>query len=263
MTTHSRTSLNTPAPATVTPAGETDLPERIDPQLPLGDILRLVPEHRYLLEKLGFHVVSDAEKSLAEACQVKQLDSKTVARVLTALVRSPARDSAPVAVELMNLSELCDYLESVHHSLLKTELNRLDLAFRTVIKEAGGEGERFSLILERFHVFQQNLLQHLKEEAEVLFPLIRQLDNERIARTGIMDILKTPLEQMKREHSEADEELAELQALAFDDDWPSSLAPSLRILSNAFQKFETILHGEIYQENQVLFRRVSALVSGS
>lgn len=237
--------------------------DRPDLQLTLNEILHDRPGYRRLFENLGIDANRVGTHSLGDICHSVQLHPETMTRLLAAFPTPALSAPAPtIGLELMTLAELCHYLETVHHAQLKVELVRLDLAFRAVRREAGEKADRLDAVQARLDAFSWKLLQHLRQEVDVIFPLIRQLnEKEPPEKARIMTQLEAPLAQMKREHREVDEEFELLQGLALDarssppfaDDRPQ------QVLADSFQRFEVALHGEIYQENQILFRRVSAL----
>lgn len=230
----------------------------------LADVLASAPAARPLLTRLGIDCgTAAAERSFEQVCRKQALDSDTLMRVLSVIGKEAAESEyPPVPVELMRLSELCDYLQGTAHAALQTELHRLGRLLSDVPRvEPPGESTPLARIRLHFDRFRRHLTEHLREEAEVLFPLIRQLDDSRMAETGVMDLLRMPLARMKHEHGEVDEELAALTALVADY---AEMAPAhIERALKGLEKLEALLHDRIYQENQVLFRRALALLSGA
>jgi iron-sulfur cluster repair protein YtfE (RIC family) len=66
---------------------------------------------------------------------------------------------------------------------------------------------------------------------------------------------------MKEDHNEADEDLAALAALTTEIPEKIAKTPAGRELLQLFQELEETLQGQIYQENQVLFRRAFASIA--
>ncbi|MEX2380913.1 MAG: hemerythrin domain-containing protein [Opitutales bacterium] len=141
--------------------------------------------------------------------------------------------------------------------------------FQTVFKNLGIDlgahagdssepgGSTLFKIQERLTQFREGMTKHLREETEVFFPLIRQLGNSRAARTGAFDLLKSLLAEMRHEHSEMDEALAELEMLI--DGYGQTFAhPNHQALRDRLNDLQETLQVQIYQENQILFRRVLA-----
>jgi|SRR5690625_1315007 len=230
---------------------ETESNDLVSLNRPLREIIRILQIDESVFEKLGFDSVGQREEPFDEVCDALQLDPATL--VLALAASSQTKSSSPIPVELMSLSELCDHLQKDHHGVLQTELSRLDLLLAEAEKD--GNSKKPSRIRERFDQFRAELSAHLREEAEVLFPLIRQLDEPRIARTGVMDLLQFPLLKMKEEHAQVDEELSLLEKMA------AEAGVRFRHFHESLQQLEERLHGQIYQENQILFRRVFALIN--
>jgi len=232
----------------------------IDPAQTLGEILRAEPGYERVFRQAGFSVARDASRTLDEICREAGLDTETTVRLLIAF--SSAAPSAPPSVEIMSLSQICDHLENVHHPALLEKLAQAE-ALLPVLPNRKTDllPPRIASIRKHFAKFRGKLTLHLLEEAEALFPLIRQLENRGVAATGVLDLLKDPLARMKKEHSEADEDLAILQNLTAEDANDSCDPEILAKLRQLFGNLEEMLQGQIYQENQVLFRRTLAMLS--
>lgn len=234
----------------------------INPRTRVARILRATPAVRSVLEHLGFDTIATGECSLAEVCEARGLDAPTVAKMLSAFAALVPTAPA-MALETMGLTELCDYLETVRHPELESQLTRIDSLVRTLADEHGAEEARFQMIHDRFENFRKKTIVHLREEADVLFPLIRRMESGSDVEYGGSDRLRVPLARMKDEHNEVDEDLAALEAFTTDDLPSGAASAPLRLLRDSFQKLEGILQGQIYQENQVLFRRALASLPSS
>lgn len=232
----------------------------LDLQAPLDQVLRAAPQHRRIFQHLGIHPRRDRNRPLAAVCQAQGLEAQTVVRMLAAF--AAARPGVPtVTLELMTLTELCDHLEREHRVYLRDELTRLDTLTRAAAERHGANNPRVRKIREVFVAFREKLTAHLRAEAEVLFPLIRQLESRAEERAGAHFSLKTPTAQMESQHNEADEALAELHTLASDGPRLPSLPAPLRTLGDAIVRLERSIHEQIYKENQVLFPRALAISS--
>lgn len=70
---------------------------------------------------------------------------------------------------------------------------------------------------------------------------------------------KSSLAQFEREHSQADEALADLRGLVADDSPPCSAHAAVGIISEAVVRLEHSVHEQIYKENRILFPRAFPL----
>lgn len=230
----------------------------IDPNTPLDQFLSARPELRRLFDNLGINLRRDELPSLAEVCQRHDLDSPTVARLLTAWPgTNPPRQV--VTLELMTLSELCDHLGQVQRVTLQEKLTCLDQLTRAAVEESGAENPQMLEIRAAFVAFREEFNAHLREETEELFPLICQFTTGEKGERPTRSALKSCLSRMKNEHNQADEALAELHALADDESLRRPAPVFMRTVSDAIVRLKHAVHEQIYKENQVLFPRAMAI----
>ncbi len=204
------------------------------------------PEHRRVLEHLGLVPDVAGKESLATQWRTIGLEPRTALRMLEAF------DAAMTGVgtrtlELMTPAEICDHLERMHRERVRKSLDEIETLIPAAMKQDGAESSRLGELRNGFESFRARLDRHLKEEKAELFPLIRGANDD--ARATTWRVLHATVTRMKSDHNEADENLAELSALAADSGAPESIREALA-------RLETIMHEQIYQENQVLFPMV-------
>lgn len=222
----------------------------IDPNTTLRQLLLAMPEHGPVLACLGVNTARDGDRTLAEFCELRGLEMRTVARLLTA-IREAKQRSPAVCLELMALDQLCDHLECAHRRL-HDELKELDQLTKTLAEENAAGNPRLLAIRKHFVVFQRRFKAHLRKESEYLFPACRRRsggNDKRPAR------FKSLLAQWEREHSRADEALADLRELVDSDSSSTARRAGLRTLSAVVIRLERCVHEQIYKENRILFPR--------
>lgn len=233
----------------------------IDRHAPLGQLWRIAPEQRRVFENLGIVPDNDEPLSLTQACQDNGLDVEAVARMLVAfqgvVVRPPA-----VTVELMTLADLCDHIENVHHADLRDGLVNLDQLTRMVVEHQAAHDPRTLKIRQVFVGFHQKILAHLRVEAEVLFPLLRQLESNSGENSAALAPVKISMKRMEWEHYEIEEEFAHLCALTQIETPLAASTDPVRILHDAVVGLERGINEQIYKENQILFPRSRAISRG-
>ncbi len=138
--------------------------------------------------------------------------------------------------ELMTLSELCNRLECRHFHLAEILHGLL--------------GDCPDSLKERFGAVVDRVLAHLREEGGTLFPLIRELDRAGAVSGAVRAELGRRLKAMRQDHGALEEALADLEELEVVAD----------ARTNAFlADLAAALHDQIYDEDQVLYRRVAGL----
>ena len=230
----------------------------LDRHAPLGQLWRIAPEQRRVFENLGIVTDDNEWRSLAQVCLTNRLDVETTARMLAAFQVVLAQRPT-VAVELMELAELCDHVERVHHAGLRDELENLDQLTQLMAEQHGAGDPRVSKIRQVFAGFHQKILAHLCNEAETLFPLLRQLDANPDESPAVFTRIKLSLEQMEREHDEVEESFAQLCALTQTETTAAANPVPVQMLHDAVIRLEREINEPIYKENQILFQRARAL----
>jgi len=168
-----------------------------------------------------------------------------------ALRAGRARSEAMMAIELMPLAELCERLEYRQRLFLGHGLARLGRLIRSAAKNNDRNRPQLVKLQKAFAAFREKFTAHMREEANVAFPFIRQLESNAVRKTHARISLQTCTAHLEKQHFEADETFAELRALAENDCLPELRKDLLR--------FEQSLHEQIYEENQVLFPRALAV----
>ena len=213
----------------------------------------LVLQHRTaarVLERLGLDYCCGGRRSLAQACAERGLDPATVAVFLE-------REALPVAVESTDwtsepLADLCAHIVDEHHARLRWELPRLsELAERTV--SAHGEAQpQLHDLRDELEQLRGELEEHVDEEERELFP--------RLAAGGVLE--PAQLEQLRQEHDATGERLRRLRELAGDYATEAALCSTHRTLLQGLHGLELDLHQHVHEENNVLFPRALAAISG-
>jgi regulator of cell morphogenesis and NO signaling len=223
----------------------------ITPETTVGEIVRAMPSRSRIFENLGIDYCCGGKKPLAEACQAKGLDAATVVALLSALDDSPS--SVAAHPDAMKLAELCDHIEQVHHQYLREELPRLDFMTRKVAAVHGDHEPRLLEVRRVFEAFQSEMLSHTKEEEEVVFPAIRNLES------GKPTHLDAAFAKLESEHENAGAALAHFKKLTDNYTPPEWACNTFRALYDGLAQLEKHTHQHVHQENNVLFPKALAL----
>lgn len=217
----------------------------------VGEIVRSAPSRSRIFENLEIDYCCGGKKPLAEVCRAKGLDPATVAAMLSALDEAPAE--ATVNASKMTLSELCDHIESIHHSYLREELPRLDFMTRKVAAVHGEHEPRLHEIRRVFEVFQMEMLSHLDEEDRVVFPAIRKLESITGAGAVPDENLSALLPKLESEHEGAGAALGHFRELSDSYSPPDWACNTFRALYDGLAQLERQTHQHVHLENNVLF----------
>ncbi len=157
------------------------------------------------------------------------------------LVGRSSREGFADSPEVMRLTNLCDRLECGHF--------RLSGLFVDLIAGCSGD------LKERITIVGRQVLEHLRQEEEVLFPLIRELDETgSVSEEGRAE-LGRQMKAMRDEHGLLEEVLDDLESLEIEREGVFD-----ERMKDGLSKLTDVLHRQIHEENQILYRRVAGLV---
>jgi regulator of cell morphogenesis and NO signaling len=228
----------------------------ITPETTVGEIVRAMPIRSRIFEKLGIDYCCGGKKPLDEVCRCKGLDAATVIAMLAALDGAPESSSANP--DTMSLSELCDHIERAHHGYLREELPRLDFLTRKVAAVHGADEARLLEVRAIFEAFSEKMTSHTKEEEEIVFPKIRQLEKAGQDKAEVASSLKDILSRLESEHDGAGAALERFRELTDDYTPPEWACNTFRALYDGLERLEKETHQHVHKENNVLFIKALA-----
>lgn len=228
----------------------------ITPETTVAEIVRAVPARARIFENLGIDYCCGGKKPLAEVCRAKNLDPATVVAMLAAL--DGAADAPSANPDAMSLTELCDHIERVHHDWLREELPRLDFMTRKVAMVHGDHEPRLHEIRRVFESFHSEMVSHMREEGEQVFPAIRKLEATKVGRAAAASALKTTLAKLESEHDRAGEALTHFADLSDRHTPPDWACNTFRAMFDTLAQLERNMHQHVHKENNVLFVKALA-----
>jgi len=150
------------------------------------------------------------------------------------------------------LARLCEHIVYRHHAFLRRELPRIEELLAEVVARHGSTQPTLVGLQGDFLDLYGDLLDHIDQEEEVLFPFCAGLD----ADAGPADRVLEQLRMHEAAHSDVGETLARMREMAGGYDSSASLGTTHKVLLESLQGLEQDLHQHIHEENNVLFRRL-------
>ncbi|MDP0501531.1 MAG: iron-sulfur cluster repair di-iron protein [Verrucomicrobiota bacterium JB022] len=223
---------------------------QLNAQTTVGELVKAQPGRARVFERLKIDYCCGGKIPLAEACAKRGIDPEEVLEQLRALDHA-----TPEAfdADTLSLTELAQHIVDTHHAYLREEMPRLDFMTRKVAAVHGDSEPRLREIRVVFEAFQQELAHHLLKEENVLFPLVREIDQaESFVQMPGMP-LAAPIAQMEREHESAGNALEQLRELTDDFTPPDWACNTYRAMFQALHQLEWDMHQHVHKENNVLF----------
>lgn len=203
----------------------------------------------------GIDFCCGGKKTLRQACEEKSLDVSALVDQLELLADVPAAPG-------MNFNEwsldfLADYIVNSHHKYIVKALP--DLLFYTR-KIAGVHGERHRELLQVAEIMvhlNKELLQHLKQEEDVLFPAIKE-----VLRSDSAEACKTitsEIARMSGEHEFAGGAMDTVNLITHGYVVPEDGCDTYRLTYKLLRQFEDDLHVHVHLENNILYPKALKL----
>lgn len=224
-------------------------------QTPISQLVTEQPGRARVFMKYGIDFCCGGGESLSAACSRRGLAADDlVAELLAADATAPA--PLPAWESLAGLTE---HLVETHHRYLKEVMPVIAQLVGKVAK-VHGEGHPELVELERVYArFYQDMSAHLSKEEMVLFPMVRELENE--GSEGVRSFIPRPVSAMELEHEEAGTDLKRMRELTNGFAPPPEACNSYRAMLRSLSELEedTLMH--IHKENHQLFPRIRAQAS--
>ena len=196
---------------------------------------------------------------LEMVCQTKNIDPGKLIRELeeaTRTIRLP--NSLPF--NEWDIDFLADYIVHVHHHYLKNQLPEISSELR---KFTGEHGEKYTYLNELEKIFLQlcrELLTHLEQEEEIIFPYIRQIthafQSQESYASLLVKMMRKPIEQlMNHEHEMVAGAIHKMRELTGDYTVPARACTSHKVIFSRLKELDNDLAQHMHLENNILFPR--------
>ncbi len=223
--------------------------------LTVGEIVTNDFRTSAIFKSAGIDFCCGGKQTLEQACQEKGIEPDTLKEKLTDL---NSENGAPS----LNYKEwepafLSDYIVNTHHKFVLKNLP--ELVFYTE-KIASVHGENHSELVEIARLFSEvnrELLQHMKNEEEVLFPAIKQVAVQPSAE--IKQTINSEITRMLAEHDFAGGAMDQINVLSKGYKIPEDACNTYRVALKMLEQFEDDLHVHVHLENNILFPKALQL----
>jgi len=189
------------------------------------------------------------KKSLNEVCFEKGIEPNKVKAALNELLAIPANSGQDF--KTWKTDFLCDYIVNTHHQYVLKTLP--DLLFYTQ-KIANVHGDHHPELVEVAALFAKindELLQHLKQEEEVLFPAIKSVLTRNDQESK--DIIVTEIARMSGEHEFAGGAMDTINSMTNHYTLPQDSCATYQVTFKLLEQFEDDLHIHVHLENNILY----------
>jgi regulator of cell morphogenesis and NO signaling len=208
-----------------------------------------------VFKNVGIDYCCGGAQSLEDACKEKNLDLSDLELELESLQETPSNQAH--RFNDFKLDFLCDYIENTHH---KTVLRLLPQLVGYTQKIADVHGAHHTELIQIAALFAQintELLKHLKNEEEVLFPAIKEVLKS--GSTEAKAVVVSEITRMKGEHEFAGGAMDKINVLSGNYSVPADGCSTYEVTYKLLEQFEDDLHVHVHLENNILYPKALKL----
>lgn len=208
-----------------------------------------------IFKNSGIDFCCGGKQSIAYACQQKGINTTEIEKQILELQVTPLGPSQNF--NEWSLGFLCEYIVNTHHNYVQKTLP--ELMFYTQ-KIADVHGDHHPELIEIASIFSQintELLLHLKNEEEVLFPAIKKAENDQDP--NVREVIASEIARMEGEHDFAGGAMDNINVMSKQYLLPDDACNTYRVAFQLLEQFEDDLHVHVHLENNILYPKALKL----
>jgi regulator of cell morphogenesis and NO signaling len=221
----------------------------------VGEIVALDYRAASVFRNAGIDFCCGGSKSLIEACSEKNVDPANIKRELVTLQLQP--DNGTHKYNEWDPGFLCDYLVNTHHQYVLKSLPVLVMYTRKIADVHGDRHPELKQVADIFLQVNNELLQHLRNEEEVLFPAVKRLlkgsDSMQEA------VIEKEIRRMSGEHELAGGAMDRINDITLNYYVPADGCNTYFVTYKLLKEFEDDLHTHVHLENNILYPKALKL----
>jgi regulator of cell morphogenesis and NO signaling len=208
-----------------------------------------------IFKEAGIDFCCGGNKSLTEACLEKGTDEQGLIQQLEALAQTPV--AVAMDFKEWELGFLSDYIVNTHHKFVLKNLPELIFYTQKIAEVHGSHHPELIEVASLFSKINEELLQHLKNEEEVLFPSIKEA--EKNASAEVRTTIVSEITRMQGEHEFAGGAMDKINVLTQNYLIPVDACNTYRVSLKLLEQFEDDLHVHVHLENNILYPKALKL----
>ncbi len=232
----------------------------LTPTLETRSLARIVADDfrsAEVFERYNLDFCCKGKRPLNLACQEKGIDISGVMTELSSLPQEPGNHQR---YNDWSVEFLADYIVQQHHSYVRTMIPIIGMHLQKVVNAHAAKHPEVIEIQALFQRMSGDLLSHITQEEENVFPLIKKitLQHELMSNDdpSLVQTLISNIDSLDEEHRAAGDILAEIQTLTNSFTPPPGACTTFRVLYQELKAFQEDMFRHIHLENNILFPKV-------
>lgn len=223
--------------------------------LSIGEIVANDFRTSSVFKRAGIDFCCGGKQSFSDACVENGINSIELENEILKITEEPVN-------EFMNFKNwdpvfLSEYIVNTHHKFVLKNLPYLIFYTQKIASVHGENHPELIEVADLFGKINAELLQHLKNEEEVLFPAIKEVlkTNSATARKTIV----SEITRMADEHEFAGGAMDEINRITKGYNVPADGCNTYRVAFKLLEQFEDDLHTHVHLENNILYPKALQL----
>ena len=208
-----------------------------------------------VFKKYSIDFCCQGNRTIEEACEKKNIDTKKVLEDLVAMMESKSESTTDYQSWPLDL--LADYIEKKHHRYVQEKTLEIQPYLDKICKVHGERHPELLKIKEEFNASAGELAAHMKKEALILFPFIRKMTQAKMENIKVdaahFGTVINPIQMMMDEHTVEGNRFRKIEELSNNYTPPQDACNTYRVSFSLLKEFEQDLHLHIHLENNILF----------
>ncbi len=207
-----------------------------------------------VLEKYNIDFCCKGKRTLAQACAEKGIKIESITEELKTLTNAADRQQMPFTE--MSAEQLIGFILTHHHFYVKQSMPTIIAHLNKVATKHGEKFPYMKEVFELFTIIMREMTHHMQKEETVLFPRIKEVEN--LYNSGnaseiLPGYIKTPVDAMEADHTEAGDILYRIRKLTNNYTPPQDACTTFKVTLAELKEFEQDLHKHVHLENNILF----------
>lgn len=229
----------------------------MEKDISIGELVALDFRAASVFKNAGIDFCCGGKMTIEQACNEKGIDRTKVEKKLADLESEPA-DTLHNFNE-WDLGFLTDYIMNTHHKYVLKSLPELVYYTDKIAAVHGEKHPELSEVAGLFAEINSELLQHLKNEEENLFPAVKEY-----LKSGSIEARETiinQITQLSSEHDFAGGAMDKINSITGNYKVPADGCNTYQVTFRLLEKFEDDLHVHVHLENNILFPKAMKTVN--
>lgn len=215
-----------------------------------------------IFREYGINYCCGGKMLLEEVCELKKI---RFPEVVARLNDARKRIFLPNNIQFQNwkIEFLIEYITNIHHAYLKDALPTTEIGLLGFVSTHKKQSSDFERILIEFRNLYTLLSEEMREQEDILFPYIKQIENayrrkETYGKLFVRTLAK-PLKKIKSEQHAPEDILEDIRAITSHYNFPDNACTNHQVIFHRLKELDNDIIQHKYLEDKILFPKVAEM----